>query len=86
MFCSNYELLGERGSNVFVCHSRVLNCMVYEKDPIGTVAVGRAAETTTFKRLRLRLRPENIDSDSASTPDQQEAIHPKRSNMMWQFS
>ena len=45
-----------------------------------------------FKRLRLqlRLRPENIDSDcnsdSASTPTQQEYFHPKMSNVIWSFS
>ena len=53
--------------------------------------VYRAAESTNFERLRLqlRLRPENIDSDSnsdfASTPAQQEVFHRKKSNMMWHF-
>ena len=42
----------------------------------------RAAESTNFRQLRLRLRPENIDSDcnsdSDSTPAQQQLFHPKK--------
>ena len=41
-------------------------------------ANSRAAESTNFKRLRLRLRADNIDSGSSLT----RSFHPKKSNMM----
>ena len=45
------------------------------------IPLTRAAESMNVKLLRLRLQPENIgsdsNSDSGSTPAQQDAFHPK---------
>ena len=90
-FCSdNFNNLSwhwtSTGTNVHGnrCHQRVL----HHKWVITHLSL-RAAESTYFERLRLqfRLRPENIDSDSdsASTPAQQQVFHPKKSKMMWHF-